>query len=568
MTITSRQRTAGGGNGVHRQLQRPLLARRHSGGGPRALFRLAARDLRRCASGTARDRSLRARLSRRAALALRAQRALSQFLRHLRPSRDRADQAAIGGRPARRHPDLLLHPGYPSPESAAGRGVDAPPGLRSLRRLRHLSRISSRAFRRRHLQAARQHLSGHAAVLASVATRRAKPDRVRREHVGLRARQRGRRLFQRLSRLPGRGMHLRSRRADAQGQPVRPASQIRRRHACRRGRGASRRHAPSPRRGMRRAAAIDAPSRTGLNRAWATVSAWALCALPLLLLAAPARAQTEPVSFAGKQIKLMIGYSPTGYGYDTYSRLIARHLGKYLPGNPAIIPQNRPGAGSLNLANYLYYAAAKDGTEIAMIGRGVAMEPLIGATQTKFDARSFVWLGSMNNEVSGFFIRQGAPAANLQEILAGTALTVGSTGAGGDQQAFTVALNSLIGTKLKPIAGYPGTQEIMLAIERGELDGIVGYSWGVARVGNRDDLASGRLKIVMQLGLAKHKELPDVPTLDAFVTAAADRQVLELIFSRQAMGRPLIAPPGLPPQVVEALRWAFASSMRDPQLLD
>ena len=118
---------------------------------------------------------------------------------------------------------------------------------------------------------------------------------------------------------------------------------------------------------MRRAAAIGALSRAGLKRAWATVSACALCALPLLLLAAPARAQTEPVSFAGRQIKLMIGYSPTGYGYDTYSRLIARHLGKYLPGNPAIIPQNRPGAGSLNLANYLYYAAAKDGTEIVVL---------------------------------------------------------------------------------------------------------------------------------------------------------------------------------------------------------
>jgi tripartite-type tricarboxylate transporter receptor subunit TctC len=287
-----------------------------------------------------------------------------------------------------------------------------------------------------------------------------------------------------------------------------------------------------------------------------------------LLLAAPAQAQPEPVSFAGKQIKLMIGYSPTGYGYDTYGRLIARHLGKYLPGNPAIIPQNRPGAGSLNLANYLCHAAAKDGSEIAIVGRGVAMEPLIGAAQTKFDSRSFVWLGSMNNEVSGFFIRQGAPAANLQEILAGGArLTVGSTGAGGDQQAFTVALNSLIGTKLKPIAGYPGTQEIMLAIERGELDGIVGYSWGVARAGNRDDLASGRLKIVMQLGLDKHKDLPAVPMLDEFVTDAADRQVLELIFSRQAMGRPLVAPPGLHPSVGEALRAAFAAAMHDPQLI-
>src|SRR5499427_5417296 len=452
---------------------------------------------------------------------------------------------------------------------AAARRVDAPAGLRSVRRLRHLSRISPRAVRRRHLQAARQHLSGHAAVLASVAARRAKPDRVRREHVGLRARQRGRRLFQRLSRLPGRGMHLRSRRADAQGQLVRPASQIRRRHACRRGRDASRRHAPSACRGMRRAAATDATPRAGLNRACATVAAWARYAFPILLvlLAAPAWAQTEPVSFAGKQIKLMIGYSPTGYGYDTYGRLIARHLGKYLPGNPAIIPQNRPGAGSLNLANYLYYAAAKDGTEIAMVGRGVAMEPLIGAAQTKFDSRNFVWLGSMNNEVSGLFIRQGAPAANLPEVLAGARLTVGSTGAGGDQHVFTVALNSLLGTKLKPIAGYPGTQEIMLAIERGELDGIVGYSWGVARVGNRDDLASGRLKVVMQLGLEKHKELPDVPMLDDFVTAPMDRQVLDLIFSRQAMGRPLLAPPGLHPQVGEALRTAFTAAMRDPQLI-
>jgi tripartite-type tricarboxylate transporter receptor subunit TctC len=296
--------------------------------------------------------------------------------------------------------------------------------------------------------------------------------------------------------------------------------------------------------------------------------------LPALLLLAAlstsvAQAQTEPVSFAGKSIKLLIGFSPTGYGYDTYGRLLARHIGKYLPGNPAIIPQNRPGAGSLNLASYMANAAPRDGSEIAIVGRGVAMEPLIGgsASQGKFDSTKFAWLGSMNNEVSGLFIRQGAPAASLQEILAGARLQMGSTGAGGDQQVFTIALNSLLGTKLKPIAGYPGTQEIMLAIERGELDGIVGYSWGVARAGNRDDLASGRLKIVMQLGLEKHKELPTVPMLDDFVTAPMDRQVLDLIFSRQAMGRPLLAPPGVDPRVTQALRAAFADAMRDPQLI-
>jgi tripartite-type tricarboxylate transporter receptor subunit TctC len=291
--------------------------------------------------------------------------------------------------------------------------------------------------------------------------------------------------------------------------------------------------------------------------------------LLVAMAATGAQAQTEPVSFAGKQIKLLIGFSPTGYGYDTYGRLLARHLGKYLPGNPAIVPQNRPGAGSLNLANYLYNAAPKDGSEIAIVGRGVAMEPLIGASasQGKLDSRKFVWLGSMNNEVSGFFIRQGAPASNLKEILAGARLQMGSTGAAGDQQVFTVALNSLLGTRLKPIAGYPGTQEIMLAIERGELDGIVGYSWGVARAGNKDALASGRLKIVMQLGLDKHKDLPDVPMLDEFVRKAEDRQVLELIFSRQAMGRPLVAPPGLDPPVAHLLQQAFAGAMHDPQLI-
>jgi tripartite-type tricarboxylate transporter receptor subunit TctC len=131
----------------------------------------------------------------------------------------------------------------------------------------------------------------------------------------------------------------------------------------------------------------------------------------------------------------------------------------------------------------------------------------------------------------------------------------------------SIALNSLLGTKLKPIAGYAGTQEIMLAIERGELDGIAGYSWGVARVGNKDDLASGRLKIVMQLGLEKHKELPDVPMLSELVTKPQDRLVLDMIFSRQSMGRPLLAPPGLDPRLAAALRQAFAQAMHDPQLL-
>src|SRR4030081_3352130 len=149
----------------------------------------------------------------------------------------------------------------------------------------------------------------------------------------------------------------------------------------------------------------------------------------------------------------------------------------------------------------------------------------------------------------------------------GKALQVGSTGIGGDQHAFTAALNALLGTRLKAIAGYPGTQEIMLAVERGEIDGIVGYSWGVARSGNRSELQSGRLKILLQLALDKHKELAQVPIVTDFVTKPDDRQVLEMIFSRQSMGRPVVAPPGVDPRVAQVLRQAFADAMHDPQFI-
>jgi len=290
----------------------------------------------------------------------------------------------------------------------------------------------------------------------------------------------------------------------------------------------------------------------------------------LMTASTAARAQTDgPVSFAGKQIRLFIGFSPTGFGYDTYGRLLARHLGKHLPGRPSVVVLNKPGAGSLNLANYIYNVAPRDGTEIALVGRGVAADPMLAgsASNAIFDATKLSWLGSMNNEVSGFYIRQPGPAATLADILGGTNLKVGATGAGGDQQVFTAALNSLIGTKLTTIGGYPGTNEILLAVERGELDGIVGYSWGVARSGNKDLLESGTLKIVMQLALGKHKELASIPLVTDFVSHTEDRQVLEVIFSRQSMGRPLVAPPGLDARLARVLRAGFAQAMNDPELL-
>jgi tripartite-type tricarboxylate transporter receptor subunit TctC len=302
----------------------------------------------------------------------------------------------------------------------------------------------------------------------------------------------------------------------------------------------------------------------------ATLLRLTLCLTAWLALVASGCAQgSEPVSFAGKRINVLIGFSAIGVGYDTYGRLLARYLGRHLPGNPSVVPQNKPGAGSMGLANYLYNVAPRDGTEIALIGRGVAMDPLLSgsASTAKFDATKFNWLGSMNNEVAGFFIWDTVPAKTLHQILTGQALTVGSTGAGGDLYIFAATANSILGTKLKIVSGYPGMNEILLAMEKGELDGVLGYSWGAARIGSSSHLRDGKLKIILQLALQRHNELPNVPLITELVKNVKDERILELIFSRQSMGRPITAPPGLEPGVTATLRKAFAEVMRDPEFL-
>lgn len=277
-----------------------------------------------------------------------------------------------------------------------------------------------------------------------------------------------------------------------------------------------------------------------------------------------------PVTFATKRVNLLIGFSPIGgIGYDTYGRILARYLGRHLPGNPNVVPENKPGAGSMGLANYLYNVAAKDGTEIGLVGRGVAMDPIVsGSSSTaKFDATKFNWIGSMNNEVAGFFISNTSPAQTLEQVLAGTPMTVGSTGAGGDPQIFAVTLNVILKTKLKIISGYPGMNEILLGMEKGELDGVSGYSWGSARTGSKTMLQNGKLKILLQLALSRHKDLPDVPLITDLVKDPQDLSLLELIFARQSMGRPVVAPPEMDPHVVTALRKSFSDTMHDPDFV-
>jgi tripartite-type tricarboxylate transporter receptor subunit TctC len=207
----------------------------------------------------------------------------------------------------------------------------------------------------------------------------------------------------------------------------------------------------------------------------------------LIALALPfppgARADTVADFYRGRSVTLIIGYS-VGGGYDAYGRVVARHLGKHIPGNPAVIAQNMPGAGSLRAANFLYHVAPKDGTAIAHFSRGLAMEPLIGTSSTQFDARKFGWLGSGTDEVSICALWHASRVKTWNDMLT-TPFTVGGEGSGSDPDIFAMVVRNIFGVKLKLVSGYPGSAEVALAIERGEVDGRCGWSWSASSSSSR-----------------------------------------------------------------------------------
>ncbi len=281
--------------------------------------------------------------------------------------------------------------------------------------------------------------------------------------------------------------------------------------------------------------------------------------------ALPALAQTPEEFYAGKTVELYIGYS-VGGGYDTYARLVARHIGKHIPGNPTVVPVNMEGAGSLRATNWLYNAAPKDGTVFGTFARGAAFEPLLGQGQAQYDATEFNWIGSANDEVSICAAWKTAEIASFEELRE-KELIVGGTGRAADTDTFPRVINGVFGTKMETISGYPGGNDITLAMERGEVQGRCGWSWSSVKSLHSDWVENGDINILVQLSLNKHPDLPDVPLIMDFVENDEQRQILELVFARQVMGRPFAAPPGVPEDRVEALREAFMATMEDPEFL-
>lgn len=279
----------------------------------------------------------------------------------------------------------------------------------------------------------------------------------------------------------------------------------------------------------------------------------------------PVRAQTVAEFFRGKTVSVQIGYGPGG-GYDLSARVLARYLGRHLPGEPTVVPRNMPGAGSLQLANYLYQLAPRDGTEFGIFGRTVPMDPLLGTQGVQFDARKFTWIGSTSNEVSTCVAWNSAPVRTVADLFT-TELTVGASGAASPSAVFPNLFNAVLGTRFRVINGYPSSANILTAMEAGELNGFCAWGWVPMKAMRADWIRDRKFRVLFQIGLRKHADHPDVPLVLDLAQTPENRQLLEILVAPQTFARPFAAPPGIPEDRAVALRKAFEDTVRDPDFI-
>ncbi len=292
----------------------------------------------------------------------------------------------------------------------------------------------------------------------------------------------------------------------------------------------------------------------------------AAAAIGLVLAAAvSARAQSVEEFYKGKTINVVIGYG-VGGGYDLYGRLLARHLGKHIPGRPSLVAQNMIGAGSLRAAQYIYSVAPKDGTAIGTFGRTIATTPLLTPAGAQFDGTKFTWLGSITNEVTTCATWHTSPVKTWKDLLE-KEVTMGGEGPGADPDVYALLYRNVFGAKIKLVTGYHGTNDTMLAVERGEVDGLCGLSWSTLKSRHLQSMTEKKLNILIQAALMKQPELADVPLVTEVTKTREQLQIVKLFLTSQEMARPFAAPPDIPADRKAALIAAFDRTMKDPEFL-
>ncbi len=279
----------------------------------------------------------------------------------------------------------------------------------------------------------------------------------------------------------------------------------------------------------------------------------------------PARADAIEDFYKGRQVKLVIG-SNTGGAYDAYGRLLAAHLGRHIPGNPAVVPSNMPGASGIQSATYLYQIAPKDGSALGLFNQSMGQRQMLEPDSVRFDTTSFNWLGAMNTTTNVFITWHASGVKTLDDAKTKD-VVMGALSSDGGNSVYPFLLNKFLGTRFKVVLGYQGGNTIQLAMERGEVDGRAAVVWSGLKAGWPQWIADKKINIILQIGLRKEPDLPDVPLLVDLAKTEVERAIFHFVSSDSAMGFPVVAPPGVPTDRIAALRKAFQTTLVDPAFL-
>jgi tripartite-type tricarboxylate transporter receptor subunit TctC len=283
----------------------------------------------------------------------------------------------------------------------------------------------------------------------------------------------------------------------------------------------------------------------------------------LLLWTAAAYAQAD--FYRGRTVTLVVS-SSAGGGYDIMARTLARYLNKHIPGNPRIVVTNMPGAGGISATNYLYRGAPKDGTVIGSVQNNLPFEPLLGTREAIYDPTKFNWLGSPSIEVGLIVVWKNVPVSSIEDLRQ-REIAVGSSGANSTPSFYARLINETLKTKMKIVVGYPGQNEAYLAMERGEVDGFPSLFYNTLNATRPNWRTEQNVKVILQYGLEKEPELPNVPSALDLVTDPEDKLLLQAGLAQVTMGRPYLMPPDVPAERVAIMRRAFEHTLKDPEFL-
>jgi len=294
-----------------------------------------------------------------------------------------------------------------------------------------------------------------------------------------------------------------------------------------------------------------------------------LCLFPILVACAasaqPAMDDGTADFYRGKSLNIVVGHE-AGTGYDFFGRTLSRHITRHLPGNPGAVPQNMPGAGGLRAANWLYNVAARDGTVVSVLAPETALKPIFGDAAASYEPAKFTWIGNMDESIATCTVSARSGITSLDQLLTREAV-FGATGSAAPTSKFAYALVNFLGAKIKMVQGYKGSNDLRIALNRGEIEGACGPSHSTLKTQWKDDIDSGRIRPLVQFGLKKLPDLQSAAHIYDYAKSNDDRAIFDVAFGPHVLGRPVLAPPGVPADRANALRTAFMRTMQDAELL-